>query len=259
MRTVIDIGATTKQHADIACQLLAAHALTECDTVAFMWGIGKAKAVKVLSSGCKLLKNGNPDMAMDEVVQEATHFVERCYGCESSEKMSSTRYEVWIGKTSKRKVTSIPKLKSLPPTSEAFEQNVKRAHYQVWIWKAALSKKPPDLLPTDFGWEKDEATKSLLPITVPEGAALAPPDVLKVIRCGCATDQPCANASYVLSKMTVSSNVFVVFDKYHKKSMKSSTRAARSARVQHCKEHVITLTTPIPSRDVVLNVAHNKE
>ncbi|KAG0719009.1 hypothetical protein GWK47_051361 [Chionoecetes opilio] len=45
----------------------------------------------------------------------------------------------------------------------------------------------------------------------------------------------------------------------HKKSIKSSTRAARSAGVQHCKEHVITLTTPIPSRDVVLNVAHNKE
>ncbi|KAG0719750.1 hypothetical protein GWK47_049874 [Chionoecetes opilio] len=180
-RTVIDIGATTKQHADIACQLLAAHALTGCDTVAFMWGIGKAKAVKVLSSGCKLLKIGNPDMAMDEVVQEATHIVARCYGCASSENMSSTRYEVWIGKTSKRKVTSIPKLKSLPPTSEAFEENVKRAHYQVCTWKAALEKNPPHLLPTDLGWEKDEATKSLLPITVPEGVALAPPDVLKVI------------------------------------------------------------------------------
>ncbi|KAG0720229.1 hypothetical protein GWK47_006873 [Chionoecetes opilio] len=70
-------------------------------------------------------------MVMDEVVQEATHFVARCYGCAIGENMSSTRYKVWIDKTSKRKVTSIPKLKSLPPTSEAFEQNVKRAHYQV--------------------------------------------------------------------------------------------------------------------------------
>ena len=34
MRAVIDIGATEKQHADIA-----AHALTGCDTVAFMCGI----------------------------------------------------------------------------------------------------------------------------------------------------------------------------------------------------------------------------
>jgi len=41
--------------------------------------------------------------------------------------------------------------------------------------------------------EKDEATKSLLPVTVAEGVALAPPDVLKLTRCGCGTDQPCAN------------------------------------------------------------------
>ena len=38
MRAVIDVGAMVKQHADIAGQLLAAHALTGCDTVAFMWG-----------------------------------------------------------------------------------------------------------------------------------------------------------------------------------------------------------------------------
>lgn len=84
-------GATAKQHADITCQLLAAHALTGCDTVGFMWGIGQAKAVIVLSSGYKLLKIDNPDMAMDEVLQEATHFAARCYGYVSSENMSSTR------------------------------------------------------------------------------------------------------------------------------------------------------------------------
>ena len=38
-RAVFDIGATAQQHADIAGQLLAVHALTGCDTVAFMWGI----------------------------------------------------------------------------------------------------------------------------------------------------------------------------------------------------------------------------
>ena len=80
MRAVIDIGATVKQHAGIAGQLLAAHALTGCGTVAFMWGIGKAKAVKC----CKLLNMGNTEMPMDEVLLEATQFVARCYGCGSS-------------------------------------------------------------------------------------------------------------------------------------------------------------------------------
>ena len=140
MRAVIDIGATAKQHADIAGRLLTAHALTGCDTVAFMWGIGKAKAVKVRLPGCKLLKMGNTEMPMDEVLLEATQFVAMCYGCASSESMSATRYEVWIGKTSIRIVTGAPKLKSLPPTSEAFEQNVRRAHCQVSVWKAALEK-----------------------------------------------------------------------------------------------------------------------
>jgi len=37
-----------------------------------MFGIGKAKAVKVLSSGCQLLKIGNPDMATNDALQEAT-------------------------------------------------------------------------------------------------------------------------------------------------------------------------------------------
>ena len=78
--------------------------------------------------------------------------------------MSVTRYDVWIGKTSKRKVTGAPKLKSLPPTPEAFEQNVRRAHFQVSVWKAALEKGSPELAPTNFGWEKDEASSSLLPV-----------------------------------------------------------------------------------------------
>ncbi len=96
-------------------------------------------------------------MPMDEVLLEATQFVARCYGCAISESMYVTRYEVWIGKTSKRKVTGAPKLKSLPSTSEAFEQNVRRAHFHVSVWKAALEKDPPELAPTNFGWEKDEA------------------------------------------------------------------------------------------------------
>ena len=67
-------------------------------------------------------------------------------------------YATGIGKTSKRKVTGAPRLKYLPPTSEAFEQNlrraeafeqnVRRAHFQVSVWKAALENDPPELAPT---------------------------------------------------------------------------------------------------------------
>ena len=108
--------------------------------------------------------------------------------------LSSARYEVWLSKTSKRKTTGVPKLKSLSQHRKYLSKMWRWAHYQVCIWNSALEKDPSDLLPTDFGREKDEATKSLLPVTVAEGVALAPPDVLKLRRCGCATDQPCAAA-----------------------------------------------------------------
>ena len=122
--------------------------------------------------------------------------------------MSASRYEVWIGKPSKRKATGVPKLKSLPPTSEEFEQNVRRTHFQVSVWKAALEKDPPELAPTHFGWEEDEASRSLLPVTVSEGVAIAPMDVLKVSRCGCATDQPCATARCMHGTAKMSCTIF---------------------------------------------------
>ena len=55
-------------------------------------------------------------------------------------------------------------LSSLPPTTEAFTENVKRAHLQTWIWRKALDLNPnvPDL--TNYGYTKEGKTKSLLPV-----------------------------------------------------------------------------------------------
>ena len=39
-RTLVDIAATDAKHQEIIPYLLAAHALSGCDTVAHMWGIG---------------------------------------------------------------------------------------------------------------------------------------------------------------------------------------------------------------------------
>ena len=37
--TVIDIEAIAKLNANVSCQRLAVHALPNCDTVTFIWGI----------------------------------------------------------------------------------------------------------------------------------------------------------------------------------------------------------------------------
>ena len=35
-----------------------------------------------------------------------------------------------------------PTLKSFPPTDEALELNIKRAHYQAMMWKKSISGQP---------------------------------------------------------------------------------------------------------------------
>ena len=105
-------------------------------------------------------------------------------------------------------MTGAPKLKSLPSTSEAFKQNVRRTHFQVSVWKAALAKYPPELAPRNFGWEKDEASRWLLPDTISEGIALDPLDVLKVIRCGCAMDQPRITARCMCGTAQMACTIF---------------------------------------------------
>ena len=77
---------------------------------------------------------------------------------------------------------SAPDLKSLPPTSEAFAQNVGRAHIQAAIWRAAVSPHPPKTDATQYGWSMDEASKVLVPVTMSSDVALAPQYILEMIK-----------------------------------------------------------------------------
>ena len=54
VRSVIDIGVSAAQYTYIMSHLPAAHALTGCDTVSYMFGIIKPPALKVLISGITL-------------------------------------------------------------------------------------------------------------------------------------------------------------------------------------------------------------
>ena len=128
-----------------------------------MYGIGKAIVFKVLHNGYVLKTIGDLQSNFADVLAEATAFVAPCYGCKEDGQMSDIRYSIWLSKT--RKAAFAPKLKSLPPTSEAFMENIKRAHLQACIWKSALYPNSPHVGPTDFGWSKDEANKVLIPIT----------------------------------------------------------------------------------------------
>ena len=193
-RRVIDIKATTDKHSTIVDQLLPAHALSGCDTVSQMYGIGKGTVLKVIRSRNPLNKLGKISARMDEVIEESVRFVAACYGSRERTNMSAARYDIWTSKMANKKLTTAPQLKTLPPTTEAFDEHVHRAHFQVAIWRSALQQDPPNLNPRNFGWSLDEASQSLDSIPLPADVLPAPPDVLQLIKCGCASEQPCSTA-----------------------------------------------------------------
>ena len=63
-----------------------------------------------------------------------------------------------VGKQSGQSVDAdgAPKLASLPPTNEAFNENIARAHLQVAVWRNALQRDPLVIDPTAFGWSLEE-------------------------------------------------------------------------------------------------------
>ena len=73
---------------------------------------------------------GQPMAHIDKVVKQATGFIAACYGLNTPcSSMTDCRQQQWAHKIGK--FSAAPKLCSLPPTTEAFEQNVRRAHHQV--------------------------------------------------------------------------------------------------------------------------------
>ena len=135
-RKVVDIKATANKHRTITDHLPGVHALSGCDTTSYLYGIGNATVLKVLMQGKTVQLLGMADTNMDDVVSEATSFISRCYSAESDRKMLQQQYEVWLAIIAKANICTAPKLKSLPPTAEAFVQHINqttRHHYQTMI------------------------------------------------------------------------------------------------------------------------------
>ena len=146
-RNCVDIKATVQKHKQIIPRLPAACSLSGCDTVAQCWGIGKAKVVKVLQTGTQMDLLGNVAANIPDTIKEATTFMAACYGHPDVDNLASLRFKVWKGKTRRASLVSSPKLMSLPPTSEAFELNVQRAHFKACIWLNCQDPDPPKMDP----------------------------------------------------------------------------------------------------------------
>lgn len=78
-RTVISMGKTARKHHDIIPSLLAAHALTGCDSACGLFRTGNKTAVKVMQQ-TKLTATGDVNASLDDGFTEATEFTGLCYG-----------------------------------------------------------------------------------------------------------------------------------------------------------------------------------
>ena len=106
------------------------------------------------------------------------------------------------------RLSAAPELKSLPPTTDAFELHVYRAHYQAAIWRASLEPNPPELDPVLYGWSRDQTSNMLVPEPLPPDVSPAPLDVLKMIRCGCSSTRPCSTMRCSCSAARLSCSMF---------------------------------------------------
>src|SRR6267154_408167 len=105
--------------------------------------------------------------------------------------MSDVRIDIWSTKMGRKNVTTAPQLKNLPPTTEAFIMNVRRAHIQTAVWKSSANADPPTLDPTLYSWKHDVDSRSLLPMLLSPNVALAPSNILELIRCGFSSEKQC--------------------------------------------------------------------
>jgi hypothetical protein len=76
---------------------------------------------------------GEIKLSIDVIMAEATSFISSCYGSTVKTNMSAVQFDVWSSKMANRNISKSPKLKNLPPTTEAFMLHLKRVHFQFII------------------------------------------------------------------------------------------------------------------------------
>ena len=74
---LISINKSSEANKSIVSSLVPLHALSGCDSVPMMFGIGKSKALK---SQMPLHHVGNKKSVLKDVLKEGFEFVASCYG-----------------------------------------------------------------------------------------------------------------------------------------------------------------------------------
>lgn len=134
-----------------SCAILSAYAITGCDTVSYIFNCGKKRAWKVALQCHQILEpfkdygmlESNPYMS-EAILASACKYACALYG-KKDFNGSLDELRCHLFKTKKSDI------RSLPPTSDAFGLHLRRALYQIIIWKRATQPTLSLPLATDFG------------------------------------------------------------------------------------------------------------
>lgn len=174
-----DVANTMVKNMDIFPNLVAALALSDCDTIASYPDKGELTAVKKLREGAQL--NSFVDVSADVAMatEQATLFISHYSGFRLMS-MTGLRIQLLIQKTSKA-CKSAPSVKNLLPTTQAFLENVKRAILQTMISHLDVEGNPLKVDPALYGWMKDVVSNILVAVSLPDNISSAPEVILDVI------------------------------------------------------------------------------
>ena len=173
--------------------LPAVHALTGCDSVSSLYGIGKKSVMKILQDSGSVTYQNLSEIATDSneetMVNIARPFVARLY---DPKQYHTSKHSSLNKLRTAMSTTKDISLAKLPPFEDAFKFHVKRAAYQCKIWMNANKRNPVDESPLEHGWEEDNS--GLAPIYFEGQMAV---DILSKMYCSCSSKKPCSSKACI--------------------------------------------------------------
>lgn len=152
--------------------LIPFHAVTGCDTVSYFAEHGKKRAWKVFITDNHLVKDLGRGELTPTKMKNAEKFVCKLYGVPESNSCDQARVKLFC---------KFKTQETLPPTTDALQFHIQRAHYQSMVWNQAAN--PQQVLPSPetLGWTMDGGQLS------PQLTSLGPiPESCKnIVSCGC--------------------------------------------------------------------------
>ena len=159
-------------NADTRESIPAFHVLTGSDTTSYIAGCSKRSAWKTFQTHHQLLENLGKGELTAETLKNAEQFVCKLYNINNMSNTNEARVILFNKSRSPE---------SLPPTSDALQFHIQRAHYQVAVWRQAYLAYPDTPNTKAMGWKVEETkVKPLLMSLSPVAKSCR-----EIITCNC--------------------------------------------------------------------------